>query len=258
MRLFLGFLLFDIIFRSFIALVPYNDWRKELEMRKLPLALPDPEEREDLARKTEDADHDLLTERTMRSFDSLWEFWKPWPSAESRKKMVTFADAGKFTLAWMSTRLDFLENLVHLQQNWTMFSPNVSNYDRVVRAQLAYEDGSEQSVRNESEPDDLLHYSSFRFLTEKRLQYTTRLGNDDDARRGYGNLLAHRYPRNEAGSPLKKVYLTLVLYDYPKPGEDARAAMEEQFVPLGKEKYAPFYVYDVATRKGRKLDKDSR
>src|SRR5262245_21511163 len=84
MRLFLGFVLFDMLFRSFMALVPHRDWGKEFGMSTMPRGLPAPQEREELARKRAEADHNLLTERVMSSFDSLWEFWRPWPGPETR------------------------------------------------------------------------------------------------------------------------------------------------------------------------------
>ncbi len=253
MRLFLGFLLFDTIFRSIAALTPYREWCKELNIRHYPYGLPDPEEREQLARKRADADHDLVTERVMQSFDSLWDYFKPWPEAQSRKKMYGPGDAGKFAYCWMTTRLGFCENLVFAPQRWTMFSPNVGSWDPVVRARLVYQDGTRESQRTIAEPSDLAHHDNWRFLSEKWLQVTTKLQSDDDSRRGYCNLLAHRHPRNEAGSPLVKIELIELRYDYPPPDEDARAFLDRQKVPLGKETIAPFYEYDVASRKGRKL-----
>src|SRR4051794_33361804 len=79
MRLFLGFILFDMVFHSFVILWPYKKWCDEYGVEKLPQGLPGPQTRAELARARADADHDLLTERVMSSFDSVWLFWKPWP-----------------------------------------------------------------------------------------------------------------------------------------------------------------------------------
>jgi hypothetical protein len=255
MRFFLGFVLFDMVFHSFAALVPYGSWCKEYEIAKMPRGLPDPELREELARASVEADHNLLTERVMSSFDSLWEYWRPWPGPESRKKMSDLEDVSKVAVAWTATRLDFIEHLFRVKQGWIMFSPNVGKYDEVYRARLVFADGSKETVRTIAEPADLVHFDSFRFGSEKWLISTwTRIGEgDEDSQRGFCNLLAHRRPRNEAGSALKIIYLVSVRYNYPKPGEDAREFMESQKVPLGEEKNAPFYEYDVTTRKGRKI-----
>jgi len=39
---------------------------------------------------------------------------------------------------------------------------------------------------------------------------------------GYCNLLRHRYPESDAGSPLREIRLFVVRYDLPPPGVDAR------------------------------------
>jgi hypothetical protein len=258
MRIFLGIILFDMIFHSFAALIPYKKWCEEYGMDTMPRGLPDPEEKEELRRATENANHDLLTERIMSSFDSLWEFWRPWPGAETRKKMVHLGDVGKVSIAWTATRLDFLEHLVRIRQTWSMFAPNVADDHDIVRARLVYADGSTTTIRSVGDPLNLLHYESFRFLGEKPLQATLRLNKDPEARLGFCNLLSHRHARNEAGSPLKTIYLMFVNYKYPEPGKDVRAALAVQQVPLGQEKIPPFFEYDVSTRKGRKIQESDR
>src|SRR5438105_15593130 len=87
MRLFLGVIVFDMVFHSFAALFPYRDWCKGYQIDTLPLGLPDPEERAALDRAQPEANHRLLTERVMSSFDSPCQFWKPCPATESRTKM---------------------------------------------------------------------------------------------------------------------------------------------------------------------------
>jgi hypothetical protein len=258
MRLFLGLLLFNMIFRSFMALTPYREWCAELEMESMPLGLPGIEERERLAREGGQTGRDVLSERIGKSFQSVGEYWKPWPTSQTRAKMNGLDDVGKFSLAWLATRGDFLGSLIHVRPKWMMFSPNAGKYDEVVRARLVYSDGSQDTVRTIAEPADILHHDSLRFLTEKQLQYSTRLYDDDEARRGWCNLLAHRHSHNEAGSSLKTIVLVVVRYDYPPPGTDVRVALAQLIVPLGQEKNPPFYEYDVGSRTGRKLKQASR
>lgn len=259
MRLFLGLILFDMIFHSVAALWPYKEWCWDFEIATMPQGLPGPEERERLRRAGEEAGQNLLNERVMSSFDSLWEFWRPWPGPATRKRMEDAEDAAKVSVGWLTTRLDFLEHLIRQRQRWTMFSPNVSNHDDVVRARLVFADGSTETVRTIVEPADVLHYESFRFVTEKRLQCAVHVHQDEPYERlGLCNLLAHQRPHNAAGSPLKTIHLIVVRYNYPGPGEDVRAALEAQKVPLGQEQNEPFYEYDVSTRKGRELEQGER
>ena len=254
MRIFLSVLLFDIIFRSFSALFPYLQWAEELEMARLPLRFPDPEERRELALENDNADPDAVTRRVMRTFDSLRDYWNPWPGASTRNRMAGGEDIARYAFTWLATRLAFLENLVRFEQQWTMFSPNVGTFDQLARARLIHADGSTATFRCPAEPADVLHFDGFRFLAEKRLQYSTKLERDGDARRGFCNLMANRHPRNAAGQPVTKVQLVVVRYAYPEPGADVRATLVKQIVPLGKERNPPFYEYDVATRRGRRLD----
>ena len=66
-------------------------------------------------------------------------------------------------------------------------------------------------------------------------------------------LLAHRHRANGRGSPLKCVYVYKVRYNYPEPGEDVPAFLAAQNGPPNWDADGPFFVYDPATRRGRKL-----
>jgi hypothetical protein len=250
MRLLLGLLVFDMVFHSLAVLTPYLSWCKELGVAHLPDRLPTREERARLRAASDEDAPDPAAERVWESADDVWRFWRPWPGAESRRRIDGAAGYGKFYFCWATTRLGFLEQLVRAPQRWTMFSPNVGRWDNVVRARLVYEDGSAVTLRNPAEPQSAARYESLRFLSEKKLQYATKLEYDEDCRLGYCNLLAHRHPDN-AGSPLVQVQLVIVSYAYPPPGVRDRAAfLRAQDEPDGEELLRPFYEYDVASRRG--------
>ncbi len=255
MRIFLTILLTDIIGHSILALFPTREWSKEFSFETYPLELPHPELRQRLRDKESDRAIGPLAERYFDTLDSFWAYWKPWPDEDVRKKIKGKWDVAKFGVVWTYYHMSFFENLVYAPQKWTMFSPNVGKWDVCVRARLIYEDGSHVTVRTLAEPEDITHYESFRFATEKRLQYSTKLDRhgDIDARVGYCNLLAHRHAKNEAGSPLVKILLVEVRYDYPEPGEGSREDYEELNVPLGEETRAPFFEYDPRTRNYRRI-----
>ena len=50
MRIFLSVVLFDMVFRCFAILYPWDDWASDLKMTSLPRRLPTPAERATLAR----------------------------------------------------------------------------------------------------------------------------------------------------------------------------------------------------------------
>jgi hypothetical protein len=277
MRLLIGFFLVHIIVQSIIsALCPYRDWADELDVPKFPKGLPDSEEREKILTEGVDDSPYPLTDRVMEAFDSVWAYHKPWPAPRAREALAKraakrradyeegettiapwvgdLADGGRFVVAWVGTRLLFQEKLTGYDQSWRMFSPNVGKRETLVRARLVYEDGSTRAVHSPADPEDLTCYRSMRFCSEKTLQYSTKLERDGERRIGYCNLVSHRYPTN-GGSRLVKVQLIKIRYRYPAPGDDAYEALSEQTGPPGWEKEAPFYEYNVQTRKGKRLDK---
>jgi hypothetical protein len=261
MRLLLCFLVFDMVFRGFSILAPWGDWKDELGMARLPLRLPT---RAELAQLYAQADakpgSSPVTDRLVETADDVWAYLKPWPEDEARRRIRSWADVGKWAFVYACTRMEMFENVVGFNQEWPMFSPNVSRRKWVARARLRFEDGSEREVRGLCDPADLTRYSHWN--QEKVLSYELKVkdrrshdgdeGPDDDAF-GYCNLLSHRYPRNEAGSPLRTIRLFEVRYDFPPPGVDFQAYLKEQSGPPPSQVYPDFYEFDAKARNGKCL-----
>jgi hypothetical protein len=255
MRLFLGFIVFDMVFHSLAVLTPYRDWCKELDIETFPEELPTVKEMTDLADDPNNDHPSPATDRLMDSFDSAWTFFRPWPSSKTRRKLHTWNEGGKFVICWLTTRLGFLEQVVGFEQKWTMFSPSVGKGDTLVRARLVYADGSVRLVRTEADPQDLTHYSHW--FKEKVLEYSTKLVEDNDARLGFCNLLANRYPLSDHGAELLRIYLIKVYIPYPDPDEEDVAKFMRQYNgPPRWENKKPFWVYDdLGKRQGHKINK---
>jgi hypothetical protein len=243
MRLFLCFLIFDMVFRGLSVLYPWEDWVGELDMRRAPVRLP----------TLAECNSEPATPEVMRAVDSFWDFLKPWPEASARAKIHSWSDGGKWALCWLSTRLDLFENLVGFNNEWPMFSPSVAKRKYVARARLYFESGSEKIVRARADPEDLTNFSHW--WEEKILDHELKVkegeGRVNDVL-GYCNLLSHRYPVNEAGSPLVRIRLFLVRLDLPEPGVNYR----EHYEKLNREPsstYPDFYDFDVKARHGKRL-----
>jgi hypothetical protein len=244
MRLLLGVLLFDMFFRSFSTLYPWEEWAGELAMpgpRRLPT-------RAEMA-----ASPDGGRAATAEALRALPAYFVPWPEEETRRRLVSPADAAKWGPAWLATRLGALERVVGINQEWPMFSPNVRKVRHLARARLRFADGSEQTVRMVSDPPDLTRYSHW--FEEKVLDYEGLVspGSGQNTNNfGYCNLLLHRHPRNAAGSPLRAVELYMVRYDAPPPGE-GREWLRRQTGPPQGQVYPVFYVFDGTARHGKCL-----
>lgn len=256
MRLFLSVLVFDLVFRSFSILIDRNGkWPGELAMRTAPVRFDTRAEREGkLLRRTPGQPHPVV-EDVMASFDSVWEFLKPWPGADTRARLYSWREGGKFVFCWLNTRLSFFENLVGINEEWPMFSPYVADEKECTRARLTFADGSTQIVRQRRDPEDPCHYSHW--FEEKVLNYERLVSNEKGHmayNQGYCNLLAHRYHNNAAGSPLVSIRLYTVTYKFPSPGEDAAAVLRAQRDMPADQVSPDYYHYDVARRDGKKLD----
>src|SRR5438046_2419749 len=83
MRIFLGFLLFDMVFQSFAVLLPIDTWCEALSVDDFPLRLPTTAQRLELAAQASDKAPDPVGDRVWESVDSVWDFLKPWPSKET-------------------------------------------------------------------------------------------------------------------------------------------------------------------------------
>jgi hypothetical protein len=255
MRLFLGLLLFDVVFRSLAVLVPWADWAGELDMRLRPTRLPTRAELAELAARATPEGPNPGGEEVMEAFDSVWRFGRPWPGEGSRKRIRTAGDGGKYAFCWLCSRLRFVEGVCGIDQEWPMFSPSVAHGLWVPRARLVFADGAEQVVRPAAAPPDPTRYAHW--AQKKVLGYELKVrdgpGHADDCF-GWCNLLAHRHPRNEAGAPLVRVVVFQVRYDLPPPGADARAWLAAQAGPPPEQVCPDFYEYDVATRHGKCLE----
>jgi hypothetical protein len=226
MRLFLAFLIFDIVFRSLSVLVPWADWADELKMRTMPDRLAT---RAELTRKVADAgpDESPVLEDVMVAADSIWEYFKPWPGPETRPLLGSWQSRGRFVFCWLSSRLDFFENLVGMNEEWPMFSPSVGRRKYLTRARLIYADGSERILRNHADPEDLTRYAHWN--EEKVLDHELHVS--DSRKRqsdafGYCNLLSHRYACNENGAELTRIRLFMIRYDLTPPSVDAADVRE--------------------------------
>jgi hypothetical protein len=265
MRLFLSFLIFDMVFHSLAALTDYRDWmenggdydKKEWTMERFPERLPTIQEIADIGQAADPDVPSPVADRFFRSLDSVWDYFKPWPSKESRRHLDSSEDIGWYALSWLTSRLDFFESLVNIPQRWTMFSPSASKEATVARSRLVFRDGSQEIVRLKADPEDLTSYSHW--FQEKVLDYELKVaGRDWDSRFGYCNYLSHRHKTNGKGSPLAKIYIYEIKYKYPDPGEDAHAVLAAQNGPPAWDRDGPKHEYDVASREMRRLKDDEQ
>jgi hypothetical protein len=250
MRVLLSVLVFDIVFRCLSVLIPWSDWMDQLDMTDEPEPLPT---------RAELADPAKAREIAMTAADSVWDWFKPWPEKKTRKHLHSWADSAKFTACWLNSRLEWTERLVGVNEEWPMFSPSLATECYMYRARLVYADGSELIARGQNDPHDLTRY--VRLTGHKTVAYDRKWGKkpkDWRKQHGYCHRLAHLYPHNEDGAPLKKVLLFRVRYDFPPPGVDARAFLEAQNGPPDDQVGPVFYVYDATTGKGRHLEKPDR
>lgn len=238
MRLLVSSIVFAIVFRSFAELSPYRDWARELKVQRFPHPLS----------------KDEPAAGRWQSLSSTIDYFKPWPNATTRARLDTASDWEKYAWTWLSTRLELIENLTYATQGWPMFAPNVKKTGAVLRARLVFCDGSQRIVVPRTDPGDLTHYASFRFNSEKHLQYSNRPFADEDARLGYCNLLCHQHRVNDNGSPLVRIEFVRVTISYPRPDEDARRVLAAAFVAPGEERVPPFYVFEVVAQRHVKLE----
>lgn len=243
MRLFLGFLLFWIAFRSLILLVEPDEIVEALKVDEYPTsALPAP--------NGPDAPRDEERyERTMAAFDSAWDFLKPWPGPRSRRQIKTAGDVGLFAIAWAYTRLGWLENLTGTSQAWFMFCPEAPTGRALIRARLIYADGEERTVRGAADPADLTSYTHLFDNLPCRIALSPEKGYWACCA-GYCNFLKHRYPHNDAGSPLDRIRLYEVRVEFPPPGVDPCRYMREQQARIDvaeRGRLSDFFEYKVGS-----------
>jgi hypothetical protein len=227
MRVFLTLFIAGITFRCFSILDPFDDWRHDYGIQSYPARLSTPAEREKLAHKTSDDNPHPVLEDFMTSADSVWNYCKPWPDADTRPKIKSWTDGAKVAGCWFNTRLCFVEHLCAIDEGWPMFSPSVDWEHFLTRARLFYDDDSDVVLRQTTEPDDYGHFS--RWFNDKRGNYERRAKeNDDEGCQGYCNLLAHRYGQNAHGAKLVKIVLFRIKVVVPPPAADPVAHYAEQ------------------------------
>jgi hypothetical protein len=252
MRLFLTALLFEIVFRSFSVCFPWAEWGKELKMPLMPGRLATRAEMEQREADGEDASRLADLKEALAGKNGVLAFFDPRPGKETREKLDTWPDRSRYAAVWLSSRLEFLENLVGFNEEWPMFSPNVSRYKRVVRARLFYSDGSEHEVRSKGDPETLTRY--WHWNEEKVLDHELKVKpRRGDECFGYCNLLSHHYAQNPVGAPLVTIRLFMVWYNLPPPHVDAREWLAEQSGPPKDQRGSDFYEFDVRAREGRSL-----
>ncbi len=227
MRIFLSLFIVAITYRCFGIFFPFDDWRSDLGLHTYPRPLPTQRERADLAGQTSDDHPHPVFEEFMKTADSVWDYWKPWPDADTRPKIKSWTDGGKFTACWINSHLAFVEHVCAIDEGWPMFSPSVVSEHVLTRARLFYDDDSDVVLRQTSEPEDYGHF--WRWFNDKRGNYERHaVPDDDEGCQGYCNLLRHRYAQNAAGAKLVKIVLFRIKIVAPPPGTDPVAHYADQ------------------------------
>jgi hypothetical protein len=254
MRLFLGSLLFTIVFRSLSVLTPWKDWASAIDLPSRPARLPTRAEMAERALEASPQSPHPVRDDVLAALGRTAVFFVPWPEKKTKAHLGPWRNRATFVFCWANSRLAFVENVVGFHQEWPMFSPNVSKRKYVTRARLIYADGSTYIVRNHADPEDLTNYAHW--FSEKVLSHELTVqegkGFANDAF-GYCNLLAHQHPTNEEGAALATIRLFQVRYDFPPPGADARAFLAAQNGPPDDQVYPDFYEYHAVTRTGQCL-----
>lgn len=245
-KIFCALFVFDMIVRSLIVLTPVDTWREKFEMASAPKKLPTEKERQQII-----TDGGSYAARLGESFSSLGEFCNPVPTEKTREHLKTPRDWGKYALAWVKVRMKMTCYLVGVDQDWSMYSPDVWQTGSVPRVNLIFADGSERELRLPVEPEDGTHFS--RWFEKKRLAAASMSRKDSDSRLGYANLLSHQYPQNEQGSPLVRIEWLVVEYESMQPGDDPEEFYHRQGGQPPHTVKPPYWRYDVQTRKGYRL-----
>lgn len=256
MRFGLGFLLFYIVSQSLLTGLPYSDWTDEFGMRSRPYRLPTREEIKALANRRSQDNPAPVADRIYESADSVWDFGKVWPSERTRRKINSWDRAAKYSVCWLVTRFDLLERIVGIDQHWLMFSPNAFDDVRVARLRLLYADNSTQVIRLLPDPPDLTRYCHFG--RKRLLSVHLDLVDDIDVQLGFCNYLMHKYPTNDSGKTLAKIYIYNIDYVYPGPDEDYLRVLSSQNGPANWDKDGPVWYYDVEKRKPRPLSDEKK
>lgn len=250
LRIFLFALLFDMAAHALLMLTRIEDKFIGV-VERYPEPLPTPAERRRIDAGEHPDGFTTYSGRLWHSAKGVAVFLSPEPSEEAAEKIETVGDVFRYAAAWYKTRADFLSKSVGIDQNWSMFSPNVGTEDTMGRCRLIYEDGSEVIHYPVCDPVDPCRYSHW--FEEKHIQMGLAMSGDRDTRLGYCNWLSHRYPKNAAGSPLKSIVVFKVQYFYPSVDDDPAEFLRRQTGPPEKQVREPFWRYDVKTKRGEYL-----
>lgn len=242
LRLFIMASVIAIIARSAFNIgMHHMPWRTELEMHTVPLPLPSPTERMQIA-AGESTRYRSIGDRWLASAGSVFRFFKPWPSPRTAAHLEHAGDWLRYAAVWSHTRLEFLGRIVGVDERWTMYSPSVGTSRKVVRARLHFSDNSTLEVRSLAEPSDLGDF--WRPFDQRRLQHDVNLANLDELRLGWSRWLARSHSTNTEGAPLLRVDLHLVKHPLAPPNEDARAFWRRE--NTRSISTPPFFSFDVA------------
>ncbi len=205
----------------------------------------------------------------LESAVDVLKFCNPQPSSATLERIKSPLDGVLYTAAWLNSRLDFLERLAGIHEEWIMFAPNVPKETVFLRARLIFDDDTEIVIRQLSEPDDLTK-GGHGWLEERVTNHEYWAYEFPSCCWGYCNLLAHRHPRNDEGVPLKWVVLLYAATYRVPPGVDALAHYQEQNRLTATPPRIPnsyrsqtikgeptqirdFYLYTVKTHGGKQL-----
>jgi hypothetical protein len=254
MRIFLAYFLIDMVMLSFLPLTPYVAWMERFSIATAPdEPMPSPAEIGSLLRNEPSGEHHSLTQRTLKAATDVTTYYVPKPKNSTEKEFQTPSDYGQFIVAWIASRLRFTSRLVGVNQGWPMYTPGVAKSDTIGRLRLVFADGSTEIHRSSGDPKDLTQFS--RWWNKRPLQFAVQLGRSDDARRGYSHWIANLHPTNPLGSELVRIEVFTVEIRFPGPYDDIYEFFASQNTPLADDKSEPVWVYDVATKSGRRLAK---
>ncbi len=270
MRLFLTFMVFWMCFRCLAVLLPMSLWSRRYQLATLPKPLPTAAERAALWQNAAaDKALDPVVFACLESAVDVLKFCNPKPNSATLERIKTPLDGVLYTAVWLNSRLDFLERLAGVHEEWIMFAPNVPIETVFLRARLIFDDDTEIVVRQLSEPADLTK-GGHGWLEERVTNHEYWAYEFSSSCWGYCNLLAHRHPLSDKGVPLKWIVLLYAATDRAPPGADALAHYQEQNRLTATPPRIPntyrsqtikgettqihdFYLYTVKTRGGKQL-----
>ena len=244
MRLLIGALVFDMVFRTMYWTVA--EWGVvSADVRHAPMALPSREELAAIDAGTHPEGYESRGERYTASMRSVAEFAV---TGERPREATTWAEAGP---RWLMTRLVFIGHLTGMDQTWQMFA-SASRARWMMHVQLRFADGSTQVFYGRSHPRDLTRAAHS--FEEKRLQAELNSLSRPGAMLGYSHWLAHRYKKNAAGARLATIEFSHFYLQRAPPGEDPRDNLRRQSDRPQRQIGPVYWIYDVGTGTGQLVE----